>query len=113
MTTALQTQIATATQRLVKLSRRAAIHDYTAKQRERKNAHKTDSLARRADAHKKIALGGLVIAAGADDWNPAEIVGVLLAWLSLRTEKTDHREKITQLGVERLSARATTRIRKC
>jgi hypothetical protein len=35
--------------------------------------------ARKADTHNKCVLGGLVIAAGADDWNPAEIVGALLA----------------------------------
>lgn len=35
--------------------------------------------ARKADAHRKIVLGGLVIAAGVDDWNPAEVVGALLA----------------------------------
>lgn len=35
--------------------------------------------ARKADAHRKIVLGGLVIAAGLDAWNEAEIVGALLA----------------------------------
>lgn len=35
--------------------------------------------ARKADCHRKIVLGGLVIAAGVDEWNPAEIVGALLA----------------------------------
>lgn len=34
--------------------------------------------ARKADAHRKIVLGGLLIAAGVDDWNPAEVVGALL-----------------------------------
>lgn len=35
--------------------------------------------ARKADAHRKIVLGGLLIAAGVGEWNEAEIVGALLA----------------------------------
>lgn len=35
--------------------------------------------ARKADAHRKIVLGGLVIVAGVGDWNPAEVVGALLS----------------------------------
>lgn len=33
---------------------------------------------RKADAHRKIELGGVVIASGCGDWNPASVVGALL-----------------------------------
>jgi len=53
--------------------RLAAAQDQVARLRSR-----LVSESRRADAHRKIELGGLVIAAGAADLDPAVLVGALL-----------------------------------
>lgn len=42
---------------------------------------------RKQDAHRKITLGGIVIAAGADTLDPAELCGWLLAVIEKRTEQ--------------------------
>ncbi|WP_337054565.1 hypothetical protein [Pseudoxanthomonas sp. USHLN014] len=46
-----------------------------ARQVAREKAKERAKLFRSADAHRKIVLGGLTIAAEADGWDPAEIVG--------------------------------------
>jgi len=75
--TTLQDQITRATNRLAQLKAR----DILKQQRE---TAKAKEQSRRADAHRKIELGGLVIAAGAEDLDSAELVGVLLAHLDSR-----------------------------
>ncbi|WP_033477479.1 hypothetical protein, partial [Xanthomonas phaseoli] len=45
-----------------------------ARQAARDKAKERAALFRSADAHRKIVLGGLTIAACADGWDPAEIV---------------------------------------
>lgn len=64
------------------------------------------ALMRSADAHRKIVLGGLVIAAGVDEWDPGEIVGALLA-IGERVAANSHgREQLRRKGVEHLESRA-------
>ncbi|EKT4083264.1 conjugal transfer protein TraD [Stenotrophomonas maltophilia] len=79
-------------------------------QRKRRRAElKQREEERRADAHRKIGLGGLVIAAGSDGWDPAEIVGVLLV-MGERMSATDGlREKLRERGIAHLEARAAAR----
>lgn len=60
---------------------------------------------RRADAHRKIELGGLVIASGLDGWDPAEIVGALLTV----GQHTDKRAAFKERGITHLEARAANR----
>lgn len=64
---------------------------------------------RSADAHRKIVLGGLVIAAGMDDWDPAEIVGAMLAIGERVATHPQVREQLRQKGIEHLQARARNR----
>lgn len=45
--------------------------------------HKKKDMSRKADAHAKIMLGGVVIASGCGDFDPAELCG----WLLLAREK--------------------------
>lgn len=45
--------------------------------------HKQKDMNRKADAHRKITLGGIVFAAGCEDLDPAELCG----WLLLAREK--------------------------
>jgi len=63
--------------------------------------------ARKADAHRKIVLGGLVIAAGVDEWNEAEIVGALLsARGSLASPDGDARRRaLREQGIVHLQRR--------
>jgi cell fate regulator YaaT (PSP1 superfamily) len=64
------------------------------------------ALMRSADAHRKIVLGGLVIAAGADDWDAAEIVGALLVIGERMATNPQAREQLRQKGVAHLEQRA-------
>lgn len=67
------------------------------------------ALFRQADAHRKIVLGGLVIAAGVDEWDPAEIVGALLAVDQMLAEHPDRRKKLRESGIQHLEARKAAR----
>ena len=64
---------------------------------------------RRADAHRKIELGGLVIAASADEWDPAEIVGALLVMAEHLAREPNKQEALRQKGIEHLEAREAAR----
>lgn len=66
-------------------------------------------LFRSADAHRKIVLGGLTIAAGADWWDPAEIVGALLVMAEHLAKEPAKREVLRQKGIEHLEAREAAR----
>ena len=67
------------------------------------------ALFRSADAHRKIVLGGLTIAAGVDDWDPAEIVGALLVVGEQLAQHPERRQKLREKGIEHLEARAAAR----
>lgn len=67
------------------------------------------ALFRSADAHRKIVLGGLTIAAGADGWDPAEIVGALLVVGEQLTQQPDRRAKLREKGIAHLQARENWR----
>lgn len=100
---ALQDQIASATERLAKLKAKEML----ATQRAKAKA-KADT--RRADAHRKIELGGLVIAAGAAGLDAALLVGVLLAHLasSAHTD-TISRDALRAKGFKHLRDREAAR----
>ena len=66
------------------------------------------ALFRSADAHRKIVLGGLTIAAGADGWDPAEIVGALLAIAEQLTPE-QRRDRLRRKGLDHLEARDAAR----
>lgn len=68
--------------------------------------------ARRADAHRKIVLGGLVIAAGVDDWNPAEVVGALLAARAgiAGPDGDARRRTLREQGIATLMSRSLTKV---
>ncbi len=67
------------------------------------------ALFRSADAHRKIVLGGLTIAAGVDEWDPAEIVGALLVMADHLAREPNKREALRQKGIEHLEAREAAR----
>lgn len=67
------------------------------------------ALFRSADAHRKIVLGGLTIAAGVDDWDPAEIVGALLLVGEQLAQQPDRRAKLREKGIQHLEDRAAAR----
>lgn len=63
------------------------------------------SESRRADAHRKIELGGLVIAAGADNLaDEALLVGMLLD-ARARLRSSDYRTQVREAGFQHLEAR--------
>lgn len=78
-----------------------------ARQAARERAKQRAALFRSADAHRKIMLGGLVIAAGVDEWDEAEIVGALLT----AAERADDsiRKKLREKGIAHLEARKAAR----
>lgn len=67
------------------------------------------ALFRSADAHRKIVLGGLTIAAEVDGWDPAEIVGALLLVSEQVAQQPARREHLRQKGIEHLEAREAAR----
>ncbi len=95
-------QITKQTDNLAKLKARAII-------RERQEKAKAASLARREDAHRKIALGGLVIASSADHLDPAELVGVLLGWMLQRSNEDGRASRMRERGLKHLEEREAAR----
>lgn len=83
--------------------RKKARADAEARRRERA------ALFRSADAHRKIVLGGLTIAAGVDEWDPAELVGALLVMAEHLAKEPNKREALRQKGIEHLEAREAAR----
>jgi hypothetical protein len=61
---------------------------------------------RRADAHRKIELGGLLIVAGVDDWDAATLVGGLLA---LSRAKSENLAAFREQGIKHMETRKTGR----
>lgn len=76
---------------------------------DRRAAQKAKDDARRADAHRKIELGGLVIAAGLAEWDPAELVGLLLKGAERVAQSPDARLILKRAGLEHLQTRAASR----
>lgn len=75
----------------------------------RERAKERASLFRSADAHRKIILGGLIIAAGADGWDEAELVGALLVIAEKIAERPDLRAQLREKGIQHLEARKAAR----
>ena len=94
----LQDQIASATDRLAKLKARELL----AEQRQKAKAK---AEARRDDAHRKIKLGGLVVAAGAGDIDAAELVGALLGYEAAARRDPARRDQCRANGRAHLAAR--------
>ncbi|WP_355504783.1 conjugal transfer protein TraD [Xanthomonas cannabis] len=80
-----------------------------ARQAARDKAKERAKLFRSADAHRKIGLGGLVIAAGADGWDEAEIVGALLVIAGQLEREPQRRDALRERGIKHLEARAAAR----
>lgn len=98
-TRTLQEQIDRATTRLAQLKAREIIKTRQSEARERQKA-------RREDSHRKIKLGGLVIASGVDHFDPAALVGILLTHRDIPAEAQDiFREKGLRHLAEREAAR--------
>lgn len=75
----------------------------------REKAKERAALFRSADAHRKIVLGGLTIAAGADNWDSAEIVGALLVIATQLEREPQKREALRERGIKHLEERAAAR----
>ena len=65
----------------------------------REQAKTLAGLLRSADAHRKIAMGGVVIAAGCDHLDPAELCGWLLTVLAQRAAKPDSAPRMRERGL--------------
>lgn len=80
-----------------------------ARQVAREKAKERARLFRSADAHRKIVLGGLTIAAEADCWDPAEIVGALLVISERLAIHPTLRTQLREKGIAHLEALAIAR----
>ena len=104
---------ATAAQ-LAQLKARQRLTDQAEKSRARKQAKREQAktlagLLRSADAHRKIQLGGVVIAAGADELDAAELCGWLLVVLSQRAGKPDTALTMRERGLRHFADREAAR----
>ena len=84
-----------ARQRLLEQAEKAR----TRKQQKRAQARTLAGLLRSADAHRKIELGGVVIAAGADDLDRAELCGWLLVVMTQRATKPETAAAMRERGL--------------
>lgn len=101
-TRTLQEQIDRATTRLAQLKAREIIKTRQAEARERQKA-------RREDAHRKITLGGLVIAAEVDTWDPAQIVAALRHSAAYAAQHPDIMDRWQAQGIAHLEERKAQR----
>lgn len=108
----LRTKIEKQTDELAKTKLQQLTKEYAAKEKQRKQLRQQQELARKADAHRKIELGGLVIAAGVDEWNPAEIVAGLLYVRDGFIAKPELRDTFREKGIAYLQAREQERSKK-
>jgi hypothetical protein len=104
---------ATAT-RLAQLQARQRLKDQVEKARARKldkrqQAKTLAALLRSADAHRKIEVGGVVIAAGADGLDPAELCGWLLTVVAQRAVKPDAAHAMRERGLQHFAERERLR----
>lgn len=81
----------------------------TKKREKRERAKTLAALMRSADAHRKIVLGGVVIAAGVDDLDPAELCGWLLTMKSKRVSRPDMADAMRERGLNWFNARELER----
>lgn len=100
---------ATAT-RLAQLKNQQRLKDQAQAAREKKakrreQAKALATLSRQEDAHRKIKLGGLVIAAEVDGWDPAEIVGALLFMADRFRGQPPLLEQCRAKGIKHMEAR--------
>lgn len=102
--------------RLAQLQARQRLAEQASKASERKRekrerAKELAGLLRSADAHRKIALGGVVIAACADDLDAAELCGWLLAVMTQRASKPDTAASMRKRGLDWFAEREAARAR--
>jgi hypothetical protein len=74
---------------------------------QRKRMAEAVAISRQADAHRKIELGGVVIAAAADGLDPAELCGALLAYMERRNP--DGGAQFRERGLAHFEARKAQR----
>ena len=79
------------------------------REKARRAAKERATTFRQKDAHKKILLGGLIIAAEADSWNESEIVGALLLMSRQFERNPESKVMANELGVKCMFDRAQKR----
>lgn len=105
-------KVAAAEKRLAQLKARAALEKRRKKSKEleaekKKRLNDAFAISRQADAHRKIELGGVVIAAGADKFDPAVLCGLLLvAREGLNAEKM---AQLRERGLKHFESRKASR----
>lgn len=114
MAKSLPDRIATPATQLAQLQARQRLQDQadkarTRKQEKREQAKTLAGLLRSQDAHRKIELGGVVIAAGADGLDPAELCGWLLVVLGQRLGKPDAAAAMRERGLRHFADRGAER----
>lgn len=112
MAKSLPDRIAATAAQLAQLQARQRLQDQADKARERKRekrerARTIADLMRSQDAHRKIELGGVVIAAGADGLDPAELCGWLLLVMAQRAGKADTAPAVRERGLRHFAERAS------
>lgn len=106
-------QIDAAAVRLSQLHARQRLAEQVEKARARKldkrqQAKTIAGLLRSADAHRKIEVGGVVIAAGADGLDAAELCGWLLAVVAQRAAKPHTAHAMRERGLQHFAERAAS-----
>jgi hypothetical protein len=114
MARTLNERIDEAATRLAQLNARARLLAQAEKARARRlerrqRARTLSQLLRSEDAHRKIVLGGVVIAAGADSLDPAELCGWLLHLMAQRVSDPNAAAAMKEAGIRCFAARSAPR----
>lgn len=115
MSKALPEKIEATARRLAQLKAQQRLNEQAEKARARKaekrqQAASIAALLRSADAHRKIELGGVVIAAGADQLDPAELCGWLLSVMAQRANKPEAATTMRERGLQHFENRKALRV---
>ena len=114
-TKTIEERMADTEKRLLQLKAKANLQKRREKSKQLRAAKKEQfdtalKLSREQDAHRKIELGGVVIAAGADHLDIAELCGALLAYLERRND--EFAARLQDRGLAHFEARKSARASK-
>ena len=103
--TSTEQRIETLTAKLEKALTRKVRADYAQQEKERAKARQQAQANRKADAHNKIKLGGLVIVAGAQNLDEATLVGLISMAMSSAMVNPQRLEEARQKGLDLMTAK--------
>jgi len=98
-------QITALTKKMEQALTRKLRDDWTKEQRAKAKTERDATAKRRAETRRKIELGGLVIVAGAQDYDEATIVGLLTMSIASAIAHPPRFDQAREKGIEAMTAK--------